>query len=200
MSDLPQENNVHIFIAEQNDTEPFNRGRSRNIAFDVCNKHLCNNLTNVIFEDVDTWPKTTSIIQKILNHNNDNEVLHVYGEYIALTGIWVASKEILIKSNGFPNDFIYWGQEDDVIFNRIKDIGITISKPYHRYAMYDSQNINPDIDEDTKHDRKITNMNHEKLKRWRSNPTGISNLDYTIKYITYNKLLKNLYYNHVYFI
>ncbi|XP_078487463.1 beta-1,4-galactosyltransferase 1-like [Ciona intestinalis] len=131
-----------IFVVEQNDDKPFNRGRLSNIGF-----KYASNLSNFdcyIIHDVDMIAEDDRIIYTC----RDRQVVHytfllskynyrlVYHGY-AGGGIGY-TKEQFEKTNGFPNEYYGWGGEDDDINIRINEKGFGVYRspePYYRFTM-----------------------------------------------------------------
>ena len=181
--------NVHIFLAEQNDTAEFNRGRMRNIGFvEAANYSTQNNITftHVVFEDVDTWPRTAKGMELLLLPPLTGHIFHLYAHLSSLGGAWTVNINDYQNSNGFPNDFVGWGAEDEVMKERMMSLNITIHVHCH---MDDLKNKNCQDIEVLNHERNKSSHKRNLAKRsqWRSNRTGLSDLDYTVTQSTSEK-------------
>uniref|UniRef100_F6YLK0 Uncharacterized protein n=1 Tax=Ciona intestinalis TaxID=7719 RepID=F6YLK0_CIOIN len=130
-----------IFVVDQNDDKPFNRGRLSNVGF-----KYASNLSNFdcyIIHDVDMIAEDDRIMYTcnrqvvhytfLLSKFNYNLVYHGYaGGGIGYT------KEQFEKTNGFPNEYYGWGGEDDDINIRINEKGFGIYRspePFYRFTM-----------------------------------------------------------------
>jgi glycosyltransferase involved in cell wall biosynthesis len=112
---------ANIFIIEQNDTKPFNRGKLLNIGFTESKEehnYFC-------FHDIDLLPV-----------NDDCDYSYFDGVcklsyYVSqfnfmprpsseLGGVTMFSKESYIRVNGYSNDYWGWGVEDNDLGERCK--------------------------------------------------------------------------------
>ena len=118
-----------IFVANQvypDSVSGFNRGISKNVAFDVARKegydYFC-------FHDIDMLPEDDSC-----DYSYPNKVEHLavhvkqfdyglkYQEYFG--GCILFTKEHYEKINGYSNGYWNWGMEDDDILYRVKQKGL----------------------------------------------------------------------------
>lgn len=119
-----------IYIIEQNDNKPFNRGALLNIGVKVAGM---TNADIVCFHDVDLLP-CQDIIHEYLIPLEKGTVRHVarvwkrYDSDTYLGGILIMRQGDFIAINGFPNDFWGWGGEDDELRDRILRKGYTIQR------------------------------------------------------------------------
>lgn len=125
MEDIPTEDWSFYFV-HQNDTRPFNRGGMKNIGFLALKNAYPDDYKNIIFifNDIDTLPYD----KNILNYHTEYGVIkHFYGFHFALGGIFSIRGVDFERINGFPN-FWAWGGEDNLIYERAKQFGLTIDR------------------------------------------------------------------------
>ena len=121
---------AQIWIIEQYDNKPFNRGALLNIGVKIAglseNDVIC-------LHDVDLLPHT-DIINEYITPLPLNTVRHIgrawkrYDTDTYLGGILMMRQGDFIKLNGYPNDFWGWGGEDDELRDRINDHGMDIQR------------------------------------------------------------------------
>jgi hypothetical protein len=110
-----------IFVIEQYDLKPFNRGRLLNIGYKIARQHGCDYFC---FHDVDMIPeedcdysypmKPTHLAKYISSFNYDLP----YDEYFG--GVTLFNRYDFELVNGYSNDYHGWGYEDDDLLNRCK--------------------------------------------------------------------------------
>ena len=120
-------------ISEQADTLPFNRGKLINAAWDICLGRYPE-AQGFYFHDVDVWPREPTVLSYKLPE--ENQAVHIYGvpntnrpdiTYYSYGGtVGCLSRDALLTTNGFPNDFWSWGAEDNVLGLRMVEKGINI--------------------------------------------------------------------------
>lgn len=130
-----------IFVCHQIDNKEFNRGKTKNIAFDVARKE---GYDYFAFHDIDLIPENDTcdysfpekhpvhIATKLSSFNYNLPYPQYFG------GIVIFSGEQFEKINGYNNDYWGWGAEDDDLFYRcntmgytnIEDIGQTFGEKY----------------------------------------------------------------------
>ena len=110
--------NYQIFVIEQYDLKPFNRGRLLNIGYKIATQSGCD---YVCFHDVDMLPeiadysypaKPTHLASQLSNYNYSIP----YDEYFG--GVTLFNKYDFEVVNGFSNQYWGWGYEDDDLLNR----------------------------------------------------------------------------------
>jgi hypothetical protein len=172
-------------VAEQADALPFNRGKLINAAWDICLGRYPS-ARGFYFHDVDVWPH----IPTALNYKlpKENQAIHIYGidniyksghMYYSYGGtVGCLSRDAVLTTNGFPNDFWSWGAEDNVLGLRIHEKGVHIDLTSKVLRG------SPTIDENMKSDR---NYDHYSLnvRKLHSRETevvenGISNCRYRL--------------------
>lgn len=135
-------NNYELFVVEEHspDTSTFNLGRTINIGFDLV-KNTMNDDDIFMFHPIDILPINTNYsVNKntkfcMLGYRptpakffHSQKILdgHYYYKAICLT------KKDFEKANGFTNDFVGWGGEDDEFFLRLElnniDLDIAVNE------------------------------------------------------------------------
>jgi len=118
-----------IFVANQvypDSVSGFNRGTSKNVAFDVAQKdgydYFC-------FHDIDMLPEDDSCdysypdkVEHLAVHVKQFDYGLKYQEYFG--GAILFTKEHYEKINGYSNGYFNWGMEDDDLFYRTKKKGL----------------------------------------------------------------------------
>ena len=125
MEDIPADDWMYYFV-HQNDKRPFNRGAMKNIGFLALKDAYPEDYKNIIFifNDIDTLPYD----KNVLNYHTEYGVIkHFYGFHFALGGIFSIRGVDFERINGFPN-FWAWGGEDNLIYQRAKQFGLTIDR------------------------------------------------------------------------
>lgn len=186
-------NHIIIIIAEQDDKERYNLGKSRNVGFLEAKKFYP---SHVIFSDVDIWPKLDSIWTEMMTPPTRNTCKHFYYYLESIGGLFSFLIEDYLKTNGCPNNFFGWGGEDNVLALRTQDAGI------NRWLYYDGNFRNKqkksfDVEESTPRD-----LNEERftmVEQWQDNSTGLSDLDYTITKSLLTQPSPFITYYHVWF-
>jgi hypothetical protein len=110
--------NYQIFVIEQYDIKPFNRGRLLNIGYKIAISQGCD---YICFHDVDMLPeeadysypmKPTHLASNLSSYNYSVP----YDEYFG--GVTLFNKYDFEVVNGYSNEYIGWGYEDDDLLNR----------------------------------------------------------------------------------
>ena len=118
-----------IFVANQvypDSVSGFNRGTSKNVAFDVARKegydYFC-------FHDIDMLPEDDScdysypeMVEHLAVHVKQFDYGLKYQEYFG--GCILFTKEHYEQINGYSNGYWNWGMEDDDILYRVKQKGL----------------------------------------------------------------------------
>ena len=112
MNEYLKEYNYEIFIVEQADSGLFNRAKLCNIGFDIGKKDC----DYFVFHDVDLVP-----LEVDYSYRNVPTHLARRLDYLGYKacyptnfgGVTLFDKENFIKVNGFSNDYLGWGGEDD---------------------------------------------------------------------------------------
>lgn len=188
---------IRIIVAEQDDQKPYNLGKSRNVGFAESIKQ---NPSHVVFNDVDTWLKSSDVWQDMVSPPIKNQCkILCYDNLEQMNGIFSFLPEDYRKTNGFPNDFTGWGCEDAVLYRRAIDAKMKIwNNPAGKRSQPGGRSC---CDEDTDHPRDKSNLGNllAKTSRWKSNTTGLSNLHYTVTKHTLEALSDYVIYEHIWF-
>jgi hypothetical protein len=119
-----------IVISEQNDSEPFNRGKLLNAAFleseklfNFEKKYFHFN-TDYLFDLSRNFPDELHLFTK-----GFLDVHRTYTDLSVLGGACLFDSESYKLINGFPNDLVGWGGDDWAIYKRIIEKGINIYVP-----------------------------------------------------------------------
>ena len=114
--------NYKIFIIEQGDDRPFNRGWLLNVGYDIAVKQDFNYFC---FHDVDMLPEDNSCdyswVDKpthLASKLSKFDYRLIYEEYIG--GVTLINKEHFEWVNGFSNKYWGWGFEDDDLLYRLR--------------------------------------------------------------------------------
>ncbi|CAM1291641.1 Uncharacterised protein r2_g84 [Pycnogonum litorale] len=127
-----QQLNYTIFVVEQVDDYPFNRGALMNIGYVESRKVL--NFTCYAMHDVDLLPENDqslyicdqrSPIHLSVLMSSDN-YRPSYKTYFG--GVCLLTADQLIKMNGFSNLFWGWGGEDDDFYSRLVKSGFKMKR------------------------------------------------------------------------
>ena len=114
-----------LFI-HQNNSKRFNRGAIKNIGFLVIKElyPLDYKNINIVFNDIDTFPKTNDSIDF---ETEKNKVIHLFGFDFTLGGIFIIKGCDFEKIGGFPN-YWGWGCEDNLLNDRCLHNNIEIDR------------------------------------------------------------------------
>ena len=112
--------NFKIYVVNQDDNKPLNRGALKNIAVKYALRDNCN---YVAFHDIDmlvenadySYVKYPTRIATKFNPKMDK-----YGYKNYFGGVVLLNREHLVKTNGYSNGYWGWGAEDDDLFFRCK--------------------------------------------------------------------------------
>jgi hypothetical protein len=107
-----------IFIVEQSDDKPFNRGKLLNVGYKIACENDCDYF---VFHDVDMLPYKVdySYTDKPLHlatHLQENDYETTFFDYFG--GVTLFNKEDFATINGYSNDYWGWGFEDDDLLIR----------------------------------------------------------------------------------
>ena len=117
-----------IFIIEQSDDKPFNRGKLLNVGY----KHaLDKGCDYFVFHDVDMLPEDVdySYTDKPLHlatHLQEHDYETTFFDYFG--GVTMFNKEDFELINGFSNEYWGWGFEDDDLLIRCLDSNLELDK------------------------------------------------------------------------
>ena len=141
-----------VYVIEQDDEYPFNRGKLMNVGFAEALKDK--NFTCHVFHDVDLLPENdfndygcpTSprhLSRAIDKFNYRLPYNQIFG------GVEMFRREHYERVNGFSNSYWGWGAEDDDLYKRVTQHGLQLTRPSAeegRYTMIqhrESQEKNP---------------------------------------------------------
>ena len=125
-----------IFVIEQMDDYPFNRG----MLINSCVKLIPPEYDYFVFQDIDLLPMIDSIRYAYEEHplhmaaHFEGNVKLPYFEYIG--GGLKITRENFEKINGFSNDYWVWGIEDLDLLTRMRNNNLLESQTY-----YDNSNL-----------------------------------------------------------
>lgn len=126
-----------IFVINQDGDETFNKDKLMNIGFVEALKE---DFHCFIFHDVDLILTNDRCIYQCQSqpvhfaHNVDKFDGLVYNNYFG--GAVGLSESQFRRINGFPNNFLGWGGEDDVIFERVVATGMSFFRHNFDFAKY----------------------------------------------------------------
>ena len=178
--------NVKILIIEQsNDNKKFNRGKLLNIGI-----QLSKNVEYCILHDVDLFPDKQLLEYYYTYPNKPIHIARIwtnkYTHFTFFGGITSISKKMLLKANGFPNNFYGWGGEDDALYNRICKNNNTIYIPNKgKVEEFEHTHMGNQSKEENINKKKLI-LND--LNNWNKN--GLNNLKY--KKIKENVINQNI--------
>lgn len=116
--------NYQIFVIEQDDKLPFNRGNLLNIGFQE-SLLLYPNLNCFVFHDVDILPldlrqlyTCSDTPRHLCSYLDKFRYVLIYPNLFG--GVISIKKEQFLQSNGYSNMYSGWGGEDDDFFLRIQ--------------------------------------------------------------------------------
>lgn len=139
LSDLDTDD-YQIFIIEQDDDKPFNRGGVKNMGFTMVKTIYPNSYSNItlIFNDVDTM-FSQKVSLKMLRCIK-NKIKHFYGFSYALGGIFGINCKIFETIKGFPN-FWGWGFEDNILNTKLVNSNYNIDRTnFHNIKLNKDKN------------------------------------------------------------
>ena len=128
-----QQRDYQVFLVEQVDTFPFNRGALLNIG--VLEARKLGEFNCFVLHDVDMIPETDLALYQC---PPSGQILHMavsvsrwryriaYNQYSG--GIVLANNQTINKLNGFSNSFYGWGGEDDDFYCRLVRNNVTINR------------------------------------------------------------------------
>ena len=184
--------NVKIIVVEQSqDGRKFNIGKLKNIGFDIAIKQKLKG--HFIFTDIDMIPDSR-LMKYYLKTPEVPTALAIRGTRYSygninennppfLGGVVTFTEKDFKKVNGFPNNTLGWGGEDDMLRNRIHYNGLGIGYP--------SDGSIIDLEE-TSIQNKLMNLKANNLKETQKyekiakdtetwNRNGVNGLTYTIE-------------------
>ena len=126
MKDYLKEIEYEIFIIEQSDDKPFNRGKLLNVGYKYAVENGCDYF---VFHDVDMLPEDVdySYSEKPLHlatHLQEHDYETTFFDYFG--GVTMFTKEDFKAINGFSNEYWGWGFEDDDLLVRCIECNLEI--------------------------------------------------------------------------
>lgn len=157
-----------ILVIEQNDNKPFNKGLLNNIGFKLSESDY------VCFHDVDLLPEFSDysfpeVPSHISSHCSQFNYVNIPDKIMG--GVILFRREHFISVNGYSNEFVGWGKEDDDLYERCLREKLT---PYkHPFGKFFS----------VPHVHRLSNQKENELheingKRFKAFLTGDIPLDY----------------------
>lgn len=134
-----QKISYQIFVIEQSDKRPFNRGKLFNVGFAEAEK--ISSFSCFIFHDVDLIPQNLYNVYgctQLPRHMSSYiDVFDYKLPYDCIFGGAVAIlKNQFVSANGFSNNFFGWGGEDDDFYNRVTRNGTKICRYEYSVSKY----------------------------------------------------------------
>ncbi|XP_034146985.1 beta-1,4-galactosyltransferase 1-like [Esox lucius] len=121
-----------VYVINQDGESMFNRAKLMNIGYTEALKEY--DYDCFVFSDVDLIPMDDRNTYRCfsqprhLSVSMDKFAFKLpYSQYFG--GVCSLSKEQILKINGFPNTYWGWGGEDDDIFKRLNNRGMSSSRP-----------------------------------------------------------------------
>ena len=165
-----------IFVMEQNDDQPFNRGKLFNIGMLEAKKETKEN-KHVYFchQNVDIIP--TKVNYKILPKG---KIIDIQGWDGGLGAMYFCDMDSYELINGYPNDLWGYGADDSAILERCKLNNIPVDRSHYNNG--DTYELNMEL----RHliDPNFNQLNRDKYKKeieskkWKEN--GLNSCLYTI--------------------
>lgn len=187
---LPEDYN--IFIIEQSQHKPFNKGKLINIGVLETLKHNTSS-RYFVAQDVDTFPLSSGIIDyKCYKH-----IKHPYGHPFALGGIVFFDKDSFFKINGFSNKYWGWGSEDKDLQFRANAMKIPIDRSNFIQRRSNKQIFDPQSKSSNKQIQDLANKRYDHHTGLYTNDVtdiqndGIRNTDY--KVLHHKNLKENIH-------
>lgn len=124
----------HLYVVEQMDAKPFNRGKLINIGF----LEFKNEFDYFAGHDVDLIPQATGYYSysdipcHLATEAEQFGYRLPYGSYFG--GVTLFPKDVFEKVNGFGNNIWGYGSEDDAIRLRIEALGIPIKSRQCKFS------------------------------------------------------------------
>ena len=119
-----------IIVEQSADGRPFNRGRLLNIGFNLARNR---GARQHIMHDVDLLPDETLFSYYGRPCTHPLHLAALWGKYQHLDlffgGVTAFSTADFERVNGYPNDFWGWGGEDEELYHRIVDCGLSVAVP-----------------------------------------------------------------------
>lgn len=176
MSEIHPTINYKLIILEQNNNLLFNRGLLLNIGFLECEKTVSHFIKYYIHHNVDLFPEKGVEGEPLdYSYTPMGQVRDLFGYKGGLGGICIFNRHDFKNVNGFPNNCLKWGNEDNILKQRCERNNIDIIR---------DKFYNKGIREEThKRDSSFNEINMKKNKddniNWIKN--GLNTCKYTRK-------------------
>jgi hypothetical protein len=171
-------NVLDLYLIDQDNADKFNRGLLLNIGFYLASKMKYD---RYLFHDVDSYPDEVLFPQyfQFLEdtvHFAAPALGYKYKYEDFLGGVEGFTEQDYVTINGYPNNFLGWGGEDDALYDRLAAEKITVFRPTQgRYILADHEQAKGDEKNQLKYENVL-----EDLKNYKNN--GIKQLpDYSIQ-------------------
>lgn len=188
-----QVTNFDISVIEQDDNKPFNKGLLNNIGvlLNIDSDYFCIHDVDLIPEFSDySYPKNPTHLSKYCSQFN-----YIEDPAALMGGVVLFKKEDFLNVNGYPNDYIYWGSEDNTLANRCIKKGLEIFQ--HPSGQYKSIPHRSRLEDKNEYEGHIINgkkREDEKNGITKLEDNGIQNIDLSNFSINIEKKEKyNLY-------
>ena len=171
-----QVNNFTISVIEQDDNELFNKGLLNNLGvlLNPDADYYCIHDVDLIPEFSDySYPETPSHLSTFCSQFN-----YVEDPAALMGGVVLFRHDHFKKVNGYPNDYVGWGSEDNTLHNRCIKTGFEIYG--HPFGRYFSIPHVPRITNPKEYEMHIINgqkREDEKAGKIDFRKNGINNLD-----------------------
>lgn len=127
-----QVENFNISVVEQDDNEPFNKGLLNNLGvlLNPDADYYCIHDVDLVPEFSDySYPENPTHLSTFCSQFNYREVPDS-----TMGGVVLFQHDHFKRVNGYPNDYIFWGSEDNTLHNRCIKVGLDIyCHPFGRY-------------------------------------------------------------------
>jgi len=171
-------NTLDLYLIDQNNADKFNRGLLLNIGFYLAAKVKYD---RYLFHDVDSYPDEV-LFPQYFQHLDDTihfaapALGYKYKYEDFLGGVEGFTEQDYRTINGYPNNFLGWGGEDDALYDRLAAEKITVYRPTQgRYILADHEQAKGDEKNQLKYENVL-----EDLKNYKNN--GIQQIpDYSIQ-------------------
>lgn len=165
--------NYELYVIEQEEGKPFNRGKLLNIGFFI-SKDSCD---YVVFHDVDMLPldadySYVSSPTHMATECSQFDYSLPYESYFG--GVTLFNKDNFCKINGYNNEYWGWGAEDDDLRMRCEFSGLKCERRRGRYmSLHHKRQINKD--EYSKNIQILKSVTPETCKK-----NGLNSLNYNL--------------------
>lgn len=174
-----------IIVVEQVDEYPFNRGKLMNVGYKEALKLFP--FTCFVFHDVDLIPEND-----LNDYGCPSSPRHLscavdkFDYELPYPGIFggveMFVKDDFVKVNGFPNGYWGWGAEDDNLYKRLSEYGLTLSRPSMQEGRYKMIKHAETQEKPPNRYDKLSNAQEE------FQTDGISSLQYTVLNVEFEPL------------